>query len=230
MLPMPRRTALLLLPLLPLLAATAAQAANLSVSVNGADGRPAADVVVLATPTAAWTPQPLPPPALIAQQDIRFTPYVTVLPVGASVRFINRDRFDHHIRSLPGGPLGSTPPAKNFEFRLAGARGNTQPSAEVKLDLPGQIVLGCHLHGSMRGHVVVASTPWTAVTDASGRATISGIPDGQAELRLWHPDQLVDQAAQRLQLAGEVAAQGQLNFSPRRIAPPAPRPKGEYEY
>jgi len=36
---------------------------------------------------------------VIALKDIRFVPYVSVVPVGASVRFVNKDGFDHHVRS-----------------------------------------------------------------------------------------------------------------------------------
>ena len=44
----------------------------------------------------------------------------------------------------------------------------------------------------MRGHVYVSSTPWVAVTDASGAATIADVPDGPVELLAWSPEQLVD--------------------------------------
>ena len=132
-----------------------ALAASVQITVTGADGKPAADTVVLVQPAASWPAQPLPEPIVITQKDIRFQPYVTVVPVGAAVRFINRDGFAHHVRSQPGGPLGSVPPAKQFEFRLAAARGNNAPaSAEITLDIPGSIVLGCHLHNSDRKSVV----------------------------------------------------------------------------
>ncbi len=209
-------------------AAFASQAATLQVTVTGADGKPAADTVVLVQPTASWAAQPLPEPTVIAQKDIRFQPYVTVVPVGGMVRFVNRDGFDHHVRSQPGGPLGSVPPAKEFEFRLPRAKGGIESSAELKLDVAGTVLLGCHLHNSMRGHLFVSNTPWFGVTDDNGRASIAGLPDGQAELRVWHPDQLVDQAAAKVQLSGTQVSDARLNFSPRKRPPP--RPKSEYEY
>ena len=196
-------------------------AASVQITITGADGKPAADTVVLVQPAASWAAQPLPEPTVITQRDIRFQPYVTVVPVGAAVRFINRDGFAHHVRSQPGGPLGSVPPAKQFEFRLAAARGNNAPaSAEITLDIPGSIVLGCHLHNSMRGHVFVANTPWAAVTDDNGRVALLGVPEGQAEVRVWHPDQLVDQPAVRLQVSPQANAEARLNFTPRKRPPP----------
>ncbi len=207
-----------------------ALAGTLHITVQKADGQPAADVAVLVQPTAGWQPPPLPEPAVITQQYIRFVPFVSVVPVGGSVRFINRDRFDHHVRSQPGGPLGNVPPARQFEFRMAAMLGNRPaPAAELKLDVPGSLVVGCHLHGSMRGHILVSSTPWYAVTNDAGVATIHNVPDGQAELRVWHPDQLVEQASTTLQVAGQQQAKTQLNFNPRRRpAPSAPPDNSGY--
>ncbi|WP_395699804.1 plastocyanin [Aquabacterium sp.] len=200
-----------------LLSCGLASAAQLQVTVTTPDGKPAADVAVLVQPTAAWPQQPLPEPAVIAQQNIRFVPFVTVVPVGGTVRFVNRDRYDHHVRSQPGGPLGNVAPAKEFEFRMAAMKnGKEGPPADLKLEVPGSIVLGCHLHGSMRGHVLVSPTPWYAVTDDKGVARITNVPDGQVELKLWHPDQLTDQATQRVQAAGAMSIEAPLNFAPRR--------------
>lgn len=209
--------------LLTLGAASAAQAATLHVTVAGADGRPAADTVVMVQP-APGTPAVAPAPGTVAieQKDFRFVPYVVVVPPGGSVRFVNKDPFDHHIRTLPGGPLGNVAPIKTFEFRLAAGGRNGDTSEPVKLDLPGTILLGCHLHGSMRGHVLVSGTPWFAITDDRGRARVEGLPEGAVELKLWHPDQLAEQAPQRLQLGPALGTEFKLNFTPRRR--PAPRP------
>jgi len=210
------------------LLATAAFGAPLQVSVTSADGKPAPDVVVLVTPTAAWSPQPLPEPVVIVQKDIKFVPAVTVVPVGATVRFVNKDSFDHHVRSQPGGPLGTVAPAKQFEFRMPAVSHGKESTAELKLDVPGSIVLGCHLHGSMRGHLVVSNTPWAAVTDANGKAVFADVPEGQADVRLWHPDQLVEQNSMHVQLAAAQATQAdaKLNFTPK--PPRKARTSSEY--
>lgn len=210
-----------------------AAAADLQVTVTTASGRPAPDVVVMlvasvANPVASPTANPAPGSVTILQRDNRFDPYVTAIPAGTSVRFVNQDRYDHHVRSLGTGPMGAVPPAKSFELRLAGAQsGPAKASADVTFEAPGSVVLGCHIHGSMRGHLFISGTPWVAVTDEFGRATISGMPDGAAELRLWHPDQLTGQATQALQLKGSASASATLSFNPQRR--PRPRPKGEYD-
>lgn len=197
-------------------------AGSVQITVTGADGKPAANAVVQVRPTTAWSPRPAPPVAVITQQDIRYEPYVTVVPKNGSVRFVNRDAYDHHVRSLAGGPLGSVAPAKQIDLRMGPAGSGKETSADVVLDQPGAIVLGCHLHGSMRGHVFVAESPWSAVSDAAGRVRIDSVPDGAAELRVWHPDQLIDQATQNLQVGTATAADAKLNFTPRvRAARPA---------
>lgn len=208
----------------------AAVAATLQLSITGSDGKPAADAVVLVQPVGTWTAPPLPDTAIVAQKDTRFMPYVTVVPVGGTVRFVNRDSYDHHVRSQPGGPLGSIAPAKQFEFRLARAKGTVETSAELKLDVAGTVLIGCHLHNSMRGHLFISNTPWYAVTDDNGRATVVGVPDGQVDVRVWHPDQLVEQPAMRQQVAGTVASDSRLNFTPRKRPAPRPAAKGEYDF
>jgi plastocyanin len=200
-----------------------AGAADLQVNVVTAAGRPAADVVLLLTHANAGPVQALRETVPIVQKDLRFEPYVTVVPVGSTVRFTNRDSYDHHVRSLPAGPLGSVAPAKQFEFRLPASKRGAESTADIALDVAGGIVLGCHIHNSMRGHLVVTAAPWSAVTDEFGRATLKGVPDGAAELRLWHPDQISDQPAQALQVSATVTVAGQLNFNPRRRPPPPPK-------
>lgn len=224
------RTRFAQLALAMTLATATAQAAELQVTITTPDGKPAPDVVVALLPQSGVLPNAAAPaePALIVQKDIRFQPYVTAVPLGATVRFVNRDRFDHHVKSMPGGPLGSIAPAKDFEFRLPKPRDGNETSADLKMDVAGATGLGCHLHGSMRGHIYVSPTPWVAVTDEAGRAVLKNVPDGAGALRLWHPDQLVAQADVRTAVAGTTQAEGKLNFAPRRRPPP--RPKGEYEY
>jgi plastocyanin len=219
------------------LLAAPALAGSLQVSVTDLDGKPAADVVVLLATATAARAAPLAAgagaaPVLIVQENSRFNPFLTVVPVGSTLRFTNRDNYDHHVRSTPSGPLGSMAPATSFELRLDAADG-ARPAAsddgraprkrsgtatgEVKLDQGGPIGLGCHLHSSMRGQIYVSPTPWFAKTDANGVARIDNAPEGAAELTLWHPDQLQDQPPQRLQLgAASAPATGRLNFTPRR--------------
>lgn len=213
----------------------AAHAGSVQVSVTDKDGKPVPDVVVLVEPANKVAPKAAAAPVVIAQENLRFAPFLTIVPVGSTLRFVNRDGYDHHVRSTASGPLGSMPSVKNFELRLNAADSAAAPAsndeykttttrkksgstwAEVKVDQAGPIGLGCHIHNSMRGQVYVSGTPWFAKTDANGEATLEGVPDGAADLSLWHPDQLQEQATQHLQVtAAPLKAIGQLNFTPRR--------------
>lgn len=205
----------------PLLAALAlcasSHAGTLQVQVTGADGAPARDVIVwIATPVRV--PPPTFPPAavVIEQRNLQFVPAVTVVRTGTPVRFTNTDAYDHHVRSVPSGPLGAVPPVKTFELRLSGDDPKAR-SAEIVADAVGTIGLGCHLHSSMRGTLFVTDSPYFAKTDAKGVAVLERLPDGPNDVRLVHPDQLVEQPAQRITV-GETpqTAAVQLNFSPRR--------------
>jgi plastocyanin len=217
-------------------AAIGAQAGTVQVTVLDREGKPAPDVVVLIDAPGARAPAAAAaPPALITQEGSRFVPTLTVVAVGSTLRFTNRDAYDHHVRTVPSGPLGSIAPVKTFELRLDAAeeapqqpdeykppvpvkrKANPVRSAEVKVDQPGPIGLGCHIHASMRGQIYVSPTPWFGKTDTQGVVTIDGVPDGNVQVTLWHGEQLQDQTPQTVQsAAAPIKLNAQLNFTPRR--------------
>lgn len=200
--------------------ASTAAAATLELRVTDREGQPAADVVVLVETTAPGPTPPPPEPATVLQLRSRFVPALSVVRAGASVRFVNHDAYDHHVRSVPSGPLGATPPASQFELRQgpAGLQRQADSPAAVKtlvMDTPGPIGLGCHLHSSMRGHLYVADTPYFGKTDDNGLVRIAGVPEGQAVIRLWHPAQLSDQPPLELRVGqATVLMDARLNFTP----------------
>jgi plastocyanin len=216
-------------------AALAARAGTVQLTVVDRDGRPAADVVVLIEASGARGPATAGPVVSITQEGSRFVPTLTVVAVGSTLRFTNKDAYDHHVRAMPSGPLGAIAPAKTFELRLDAAdeaagqvdeykpptpvkrKANPVRSADVKVDQPGPIGIGCHIHSSMRGQIYVSPTPWFGKTDAQGVATIDNVPDGAVQVTLWHAEQLQDQAMQTVQSSAAPAkVNAQLNFTPRR--------------
>lgn len=204
-----------LLALVGCVLSSAAAAASLTVFVLSADGQPAPDVVVeVAMPGAPLRVRA--EPVVIAQIGLRFVPPVTAIPAGSTVRFTNQDGFDHHLRSQAAGPLGSIAPAKEFEFRMAGARGDKPVTTDLEFERSGLVVLGCHLHSSMRGHVYVGESALLGVTDAAGRVVIQGVPQGRGDVHYWHPQQLTEQAKLPLQMGGDASLTATLNFKPAR--------------
>jgi plastocyanin len=196
--------------LLAMLAAgAAAHAATLSITVLDKDGQPAPDVAVLVRPLIASTLKPaLPASVVVDQEKMQFKPFLTIVVPGTPLRFSNRDGFDHHIRGT--APAG----AQDFEVRIAP---QSQKALDANLEKPGRYALACHLHSSMRGYVLVSDTPWFARTDAQGKVTLEGLPDGPADVAPWHPEQFADQPAQRVTLgSAPVVLNSQLNFTPRK--------------
>ncbi len=199
---------------------SAAQAATVQLTVLARDGQPLADAVVLIEPAnAPRTPAPAPVQARIDQERMQFVPLLTLVPTGSTLRFSNLDRWEHHVRVLPAvlTPLGGGTASAGHELRLAGqVPGQPAPSAEITLREPGAWRLGCHLHGSMRGFVYVTDSPWAARTDANGRVTLQGVPEGAAQLRVWHGEQLVDEAPKAVVLSPVSALDVATGIQPRR--------------
>lgn len=208
--------------------AVAASAGSLSVSVVDKDGKPVPDAVVVIVPTnkSAQPKTPLPMQAAINQEKMQFIPAVTLVPVGAKVRFANSDPWDHHVRSSPAGMGQFNTTNAGFELRLEGKPdGKPAKTSDVTMDKPGVMgatLLGCFIHGSMRGYVYVSDSPWAAKTGANGMVTFDDLPDGAAQIKLWQADQLVDVPAQAATI-GPAAARNtfQLTVVPRRVRAPA---------
>lgn len=212
-----------------LLAAATAQAADLTVTVMDRNGKPLPDAVVLVD-SSVQGPRPAPVlEAGIAQEKLRFVPAVTVVGLGAKVSFSNLDSWDHHvILGVMGAGGVYVDPGQNTQFRLAGRVGSKPPATDSKvLTQPGAYLLGCHIHGSMRGHVYVADTPWARLGGDDGRAQLQGVPEGPARVRIWHPDQLVDGTPTLVQVAASgsaVTVHTQIVSTRKKRAAPATDP------
>ena len=204
----------------------AAQAGNLVVSVLDKDGKPVQDAVVVVIPAAkgALPKNPLPAQATVTQEKMQFIPAVTVVAVGAKVNFVNNDPWDHHVRSSPAGTGQFSAANAGFELRLEGkADGKPAKSSEVtlaKAGVLGATLLGCFIHGSMRGYIYASESAWAAKTSSEGIATFEDLPEGTAQVKVWQADQLIDIAPQQVTV-GAVLAKNvmQLTVVPRRRRP-----------
>lgn len=153
-----------------------AYAADLDVQVKGSDGAPVPGAVVSVHLVGRATPRPRASgPYMIDQQDIQFHPFVTAVPVGASVMFMNHDPVRHHVYSFS--------PAKKFELKLA----SKQQNQSVLFDKPGIVPLGCNIHDRMIAYLDVVDTPWAKTADANGHVVLHDIPAGAITISVWHP-------------------------------------------
>ncbi len=144
-------------------------------------GSEAADnVVVYLVPDAvrgslpAESPRP-DGPYHMDQRRLQFDPHVLVVPVGATVEFLNSDQVLHNIFA---------PPLDTDGFDLG-----TWPHSETRrhtFQEPGVNVLLCNVHPDMEAFIVVVPTRYYALTDKDGAFSINGVPPGRYTLVAWH--------------------------------------------
>jgi len=196
------------------LAANATRAASIEVQVRDAGGNPLGDTAVYAVPASGGSETRY-ARAAVEQFDREFLPYVTVIQVGTTVTFPNRDPILHHVYSFS--------PPKPFEIKLYTGK---SPS-EIVFDKSGVVTLGCNIHDWMIAYVVVVPTPHFAKSDAEGVARLRDLPAGSYELRAWHPNQKAAPASQAVVLDAAASARAAfaIDTAPRKpkFKPPLDR-------
>jgi plastocyanin len=150
-----------------------ARAAEIEVQVNDIAGTSVENAVVYLEPKIKAAP-PLKIQASIVQKNKTFIPLVTIIQTGSSIIFPNKDSVRHHVYSFS--------PAKTFELKLYSG----VPSIPVVFDKTGTVILGCNIHDQMLAFVYIVDTPYFAKTDANGKVKISGVPNGDYLLKVWH--------------------------------------------
>lgn len=186
------------------------------------NGAPVQDAVLFATPLGVPMPPAKPSePAVVAQEGYAFSPYVSVIRVGTSVRFPNRDPHDHHLKSFS--------PAKPFELRTYSKKEEPTP---ILFDKTGDVVLVCHFHNWMRGFIYVVDTPYFAKTDKEGNAFLNNLPAGRYEVKAWAPNMLGAPLAQTVQVgaSGSTPVKFQFNYVPKPAPAPRKPPKDDDYY
>jgi len=153
-------------------------AGTLEIKVSDEGGQPISQVAVYATPVAgapAKKPNAAKRTASMDQQHNEFVPHVLVISAGTQVEFPNHDVVSHHVYSFSQ--------AKTFELALY--KGNTHPP--LAFDEPGVVVLGCNIHDSMLGYIVVVPTEHYALSDERGTVRLEGVPAGDYMVDVWTP-------------------------------------------
>ena len=157
-------------------AASPLVAAPLTVRVSDASGKPVKDAVVTLYPAgSAARPAHSGGRFIIAQQNLQFNPFLTIVPVGTDVSFPNLDPTKHHVYSFS--------PARKFELKLFAK----DQSRTVHFDKTGIVALGCNIHDQMSAFVVITDSAWTARTNAQGIVTFADAPNAPGRVKVWHP-------------------------------------------
>jgi len=174
-----------------LIQAAALPAGTLSGKVTGAKG---VSVVYIEAIPGKTFPAPT-EKVVVDQKGLLFQPHVVAVPVGSTVEFLNSDKVAHNIfwPSVAGNKkmshnLGTWPTGQKREF---------------KFDTPGIVPLLCNVHPEMSAYVLVAPTPYFALTDADGSYEITNVPDGQYNVAAWHEGMKVQ--SKPVKVTGEAA-------------------------
>ncbi len=150
-----------------------AQAADLSVQVLDQAGNPLSNAVVYLE-TSVKSAVKSTTEANVDQKNKQFSPIVSVVQLGTSVNFPNKDSVRHHVYSFS--------PAKTFELKLYSG----VPAKPVVFDKPGTVILGCNIHDNMLAYIHIVDTPYFGKTDVNGMVKLTDLPTGQHTLKAWH--------------------------------------------
>lgn len=199
----------LLMLALPLVSMTV-YASILTVQLTDAQQKPL-PYAVLELVNPAY-PAQQPATGQVIQQKLMFQPYVSVVQQGALVDFPNLDKTRHHVYSFSE--------AKQFELRLYAGK----PEAPVQFDQPGIVTLGCNIHDSMLAYLYISGSRYAAVSNENGIVTFTDLPEGQFDIKIWHPWQHQPIAMQKIDVATQpLTLNIRLDIEPQPLPEPVKR-------
>jgi hypothetical protein len=115
-------------------------------------------------------------PVVLDQQKCRYVPHVLGIQVGQPLSIRNSDPLLHNVRAdgQINQPFNLGQPIQGITMT------RTFTTSEV------MVPFKCDVHAWMSAYVGVLSHPFFAVTDASGRFTLAGLPPGTYTVEAWH--------------------------------------------
>jgi len=116
------------------------------------------------------------PMAVMDQVDREYTPHLLPIYTGQQVSFPNSDNVRHHIYSFSK--------TKPFEIKLYA---NTLPPP-LTFSSPGEVILGCNIHDSMLGYIIVYDGGKFKQANSKGSVSFDEPQEQISTLTIWHPD------------------------------------------
>ncbi len=112
---------------------------------------------------------------VLVQEKCEFHPRVLSMGAGSVLEIVNRDNVKHEANGV-----------QDFETIFQLSQPKKGMVDRVKLEKPGVVEVTCNIHGWMKAWVVVADSPYHAVSNDTGEFVIEGVPAGEHTLVLWH--------------------------------------------
>jgi plastocyanin len=112
----------------------------------------------------------------VANRQMNFVPFVSVVAEGGKAVFVNEDPFPHNVFS---------PDGEKFNMGNIPQNGAHQRVFHT----PGPFTLLCNLHPGMLGYLLVTPSTWWAKTDAKGKFVMKHVPSGTYKVTAWAPRQ-----------------------------------------
>jgi len=149
-----------------------------SLKVNPA-GNGVADVFVYLSraPKGATVP-PVGGPVEFDQKGCRFIPHAMVVRLGQTILIKSGDPLAHNTH---------TNPLRNNPFNQT-VQPNDRKGIQLVYDErePKPVRVKCDIHPWMSAYQLPLNHSFAAVTDATGRFRIAGLPVGKHKIRIWH--------------------------------------------
>ncbi len=112
---------------------------------------------------------------VLDQKECVYTPHIVLTPAGSELEILNNDGILHNIHTYSEANPAFNQAQPKFKKKL-----------KKKFDQPEVVRVECDAHGWMKGWIVVMEHPYYAVTDGEGKFSLSDVPAGEYEVKIWH--------------------------------------------
>jgi plastocyanin len=130
----------------------------------------------------------------ISQKGAKFTPAVLPIVKGTVVDVTNDDWITHSVYST----------TKDHRFDLG--KYERAEAKSITFDKVGAIEVLCAIHAQMSAYILVLQNPFFTKPAADGTFTISGVPEGKYELRVFRPEKKEKKKSVTVPADGQVIA------------------------
>jgi len=113
---------------------------------------------------------------VLDQMHCEFSPHVLLIPKGSKLEIRNSESVVHNVRAFDESALmqfNLPSPIKGYLIKK-------------QFDKAGHYIVRCGIHKWMHAQLIVQEHPFYALTNDSGYFKISGIPEGNYILKIWH--------------------------------------------